>query len=247
MRALKLGPTVHRPRGAAVNGNPLTREHGPVIAVLGAESTGKTTLAAALAEALVAQGRTATVVPEYLREFCDAEGRTPRADEQLGIAEEQWRRITEAAAGGRVVFADTTMLMTAVYSEFVFGDRGLYEAALARQRGCALNLLTGLDLPWRPDGLQRDGAQVRAPVDALIRAALGRAGLPFAVVYGQGEARMAQALAAVRQQLGMRPPPTDNDGPDAGSTLRLRCRECMQPECEHRLFAALNRAMADPA
>jgi nicotinamide riboside kinase len=224
-----------------------TPGHGPVIAVLGAESTGKTTLAAALAEALVAQGRPATVVTEYLREFCDAEGRTPRADEQRGIAEEQWRRINEAAASGRVVLADTTMLMTAVYSEFVFGDRSLYEAALARQQACALNLLTGLDLPWRPDGLQRDGAQVRAPVDALIRAALGSAGLPFAVVYGQGEARMAQALAAVRQRLGMPRPPAEGDGTDAGSTLRLRCRECMQPECEHRLFAALTRATADPA
>jgi nicotinamide riboside kinase len=215
--------------------------------VLGAESTGKTTLTAALAEALEAQGRPATVVTEYLREFCDAQGRTPHADEQAGIAEEQWRRITAAAATGRVVLADTTMLMTAVYSEFVFGDRSLYKAALARQQACALNLLTGLDLPWRPDGMQRDGAQVRAPVDALIRAALGRAGLPFAVVYGTGEARMAHALAALRPRLGLPQPPSEDEIPDGGRALRLRCRECMQPECEHRLFAALTRASADPA
>jgi len=120
-------------------------------------------------------------------------------------------------------------------------------AAIAMILPMLQNLLTGLDLPWRPDGLQRDGAQVRAPVDALIRAALGSAGLPFAVVYGQGEARMAQALAAVRQRLGMPRPPAEGNGTDAGSTLRLRCRECMQPECEHRLFAALTRATADPA
>lgn len=239
MRRLGIGWTGHRPQGPAMSDAAPTPGHGPVISVLGAESTGKTTLAAALAEALVAQGRPATVVTEYLREFCDAQGRTPRADEQAGIGEEQWRRITEAAAGGRVVFADTTMLMTAVYSDFVFGDRGLYEAALLRQRACSLNLLTGLDLPWRPDGLQRDGSQVRAPVDALIRAALGRAELPFAVVYGQGEARLAQALAAVRQRLGMPRPSPGDGGLDAASTLRLRCRECLQPECEHRLFAGL--------
>ena len=58
---------------------------GAVIALLGAESTGKTTLAAALGVALAAEGRDAVVVDEYLREFCAREGRTPRRDEQAGL------------------------------------------------------------------------------------------------------------------------------------------------------------------
>ena len=62
--------------------------------------------------------------------------------------------------------------MIAVYSDFVFGDTSLYESALAAQRRCDLTLLTALDLPWQADGLQRDGAHVREPVDALLRAAL---------------------------------------------------------------------------
>ncbi len=70
---------------------------GTVIALLGAESTGKTTLAHALALELRALGRRAVVVGEYLREFCDLQRRTPRADEQAAIADEQWRRITAAA------------------------------------------------------------------------------------------------------------------------------------------------------
>ena len=49
-----------------------------VIGLLGAESTGKTTLAAELGRALAAGGRRVAVVPEYLREFCDRSGRTPR-------------------------------------------------------------------------------------------------------------------------------------------------------------------------
>jgi nicotinamide riboside kinase len=241
---------------------PLPAGSGPVIALLGAESTGKTALAVSVAEGLVrdaaARGRRIVVVTEYLREFCDARGRTPRPEEQALIAAEQWRRITAAAADGSIVLADTTPLMTAVYSEQVFGDRSLYPLALDHQRRCALTLLTGLDLPWQPDGLQRDSPGVRAPVDALIRRALAGAGLSFPVVYGAGAARASAALVAVRAML----PAVLGLGPDAdkgnashnaageaateGSRPRLRCRDCLQPDCEHRLFAGLSDA-ANPA
>lgn len=204
-----------------------------VVAILGAESTGKTTLAAALAGALRGLGRAAMVVPEVLRAFCDAEGRTPRRDEQPAIADAQWHRIEAATATAEIVLADTTPLMTAVYSDLLFGDTSLYDAALAQQRRCAVSLLTGLDLPWQADGLQRDGPHVRGPVDALIRRALERAQLPYAVVYGLGDARTAHALAALRRPLGL---PTHQE-PDltdgAPARLRLRCRECLQPDCEH--------------
>jgi nicotinamide riboside kinase len=53
------------------------------IAILGA-SSGKTTLAAALAQ------RYQTVwVPEYLREFVDVQGRVPRSADQFHIARTQ--------------------------------------------------------------------------------------------------------------------------------------------------------------
>ena len=49
-----------------------------VIALVGAESTGKTTMCQALAGQLQAQGHSVGVVPEYLRQWCEARGRTPR-------------------------------------------------------------------------------------------------------------------------------------------------------------------------
>ena len=151
---------------------------------------------------LAAEGRHVEVVPETLREFCDRERRTPRIDEQAAIAAEQTRRIAVAATRCDLVLADTTALMTAVYSDIVFGDPTLYAQAQADQRACHLTLLTALDLPWQADGLQRDGPQVRTPVDTRVRAALLAAGLPFTVVGGQGPARLASALRAVRHALG---------------------------------------------
>jgi nicotinamide riboside kinase len=196
-----------------------------IIAIVGAESTGKTSLARALAKSL-----DGTCVDEVLREWCERQARTPRADEQRAIAEEQQRRIEAAAAACELVIADTTPLMTAVYSEVVFGDRSLYADALDwHRRRVTTTLVTGLDLPWQADGLQRDGAHVRAPVDRLLRDALAGHGIAYGVVYGLGERRVEAALAALRP---LKSPPAD---PDEGVPLRPRCLECLDPACEQLL------------
>jgi nicotinamide riboside kinase len=199
-----------------------------VIAVLGAESTGKTTLVQALRSALATPDCRVAVVNEYLREFCDAHGRTPRQQEQQHIAAEQTRRIAAAATGHEIVIADTTALMIAVYSEHVFGDTSLYASAQAAHGRCDLTMLTALDIAWHADGLQRDGPQVREPVDARVRAALGRAGSGYAVVAGSGAARTQAALASV--QRAMRPPPPQTDS--VPSRWHWHCERCGDANCE---------------
>ena len=158
--------------------------------MLGAESTGKTSLVQALREHLCtgAAGLRVAAVGEVLREWCDAQGRTPWAHEQDAILRAQHERIAEAAATHDWVVCDTTALMTAVYSTLVFGDEGLQaRAAALHARSAAVTLLTALDLPWVADGHQRDGPQVREPVDTLLRTLMRRHGLAFSVVAGQGE------------------------------------------------------------
>ncbi|HEX6363793.1 MAG TPA: AAA family ATPase, partial [Albitalea sp.] len=132
-----------------------------------------------------------------------------------------------------VVVADTTALMIAVYSDLLFDDRSLYPAAEAAQRRCDLTLLTALDLPWVADGHQRDGAHVREPVDALVRAALQRAGVPYAVVAGSGPDRLAAALKAVRHALAI---PRPDDEAAANPKWRWVCERCGDPECERHLL-----------
>ncbi|MBE0547402.1 MAG: ATP-binding protein, partial [Rubrivivax sp.] len=152
------------------------------IAIVGAESTGKTTLAAQLAPRLAHDaGLRVAWVPELLREWCDRTGRTPLAHEQAAILLEQHERIEAAATRHDVVVCDTTALLTAVYSRLIFNDRSLDERALALHGRVALTLLTALDLPWVADGHQRDGEHVREPVDALLRELLLGHRLPWAV------------------------------------------------------------------
>ncbi|MET3495835.1 ATP-binding protein [Variovorax boronicumulans] len=211
---------------------------GCVITVLGAESTGKTELARAIAQRLQQRGIPTTLVGEYLREWCERERRTPRPDEQQAIADEQTRRIAMAAATG-VVVADTTALMTAVYSEQLFGDRSLYADALAAQRRYAVHLLAALDIPWVADEM-RDGPHARQPTDTLVRAALVGAGLPFAVVHGSGGERLANAWNAIHSIAGSETRARVRGQTEAKpAAWTWPCEKCSDPECEHRLFTDL--------
>jgi nicotinamide riboside kinase len=168
------------------------------IAVVGAESSGKTTLAGALPARLAdATGLRVTWVPEALRGWCERAGRTPLAHEQASIIGLQQDAIDAAAATHDVVVCDTTPLMTAVYSRIVFGDHALDARAAQLHARCTLTLLTALDLPWVPDGLQREGPHVQAPVDAALRSLLLAHSLPFTVVAGHGQQRLQNALAAI--------------------------------------------------
>lgn len=213
------------------------------IAIIGAESTGKTALANALAGRIAAlTGLRCTWVPEHLRAWCNAQGRTPRPDEQAGIAAQQQALIDAAAELHDVVVCDTTPLMTAVYSGWIFNDHSLDALAVALQRTCQLTLLTALDVAWQPDGLQRDGPQVRLPVDGRIRSLLIANTLPWVLVAGQGEARLEAAVDAVAPLLRGR----TAQGSGLFTRLAQRdaaqpawhwaCDNCDTPECEYALL-----------
>jgi nicotinamide riboside kinase len=222
------------------------------IALLGAESTGKTSLSIGIAKALQSLGLNATAVPETLREWCDAHGRTPELHEQAHIAKQQAERIFSIPNGW--VIADTSPLMTAVYSDYIFQDKGLYQQALVHQAAFDLTLLMGLDLEWVADGLQRDGEHVREPIDTLLRQALQSARLPFKVIYGRSEARLSAALMAIQEGVGAA---STDLGQHLGTFKSLqsqrdvgqyalnkgktawRCDLCSDAECEHKLFSDL--------
>ena len=200
-----------------------------VITLLGAESTGKTTLVRELSRILVSRGLDAVMVPEALRLFCDHIGRTPLPHEQAGIAAEQTRLIEAARAQHQLILADTSAVMIAVYSDHLFDDQSLYAQAEQDHAQASMTLLTSLDLAWTPDGLQRDGPHVREPVDALIRASLQRTGQPYAIVAGQGVSRIQHALSGIEHLLD-----TPARQARAASSPRWRwfCDNCDDGECE---------------
>jgi len=158
------------------------------VAILGAESSGKSTLAPALAE----RYRTAWV-PEYLREFVETRQRVPAAEDQFLIASTQAQREDEAAArASGYLFCDTTPLMTAVYSRFYFNGADAQLAALADSRHYGITIVTAPDSPWVEDGLQRASEQVRRVVHQMLLAELGARGISYTLVEGTLEQRLDQ-------------------------------------------------------
>ena len=104
------------------------------------------------------------------------------------------------------------------------------EAQRYRQR-FDLTLLTGLDqLPNTADHA------LCGSVDQTLRDALNRHALPYALVYGQRQARCDNAMLAI--QFHMR----NTEGlPQPASRWRWACEKCSDPDCEHQLLSGLLR------
>lgn len=167
------------------------------VAILGAESSGKSTLAAALAE------RLGTVwVPEYLREFVETRGRVPVAEDQFFIASTQVAREREAMTAARAILVcDTTPLMTVLYSRHYFGGEDAPLAALAASTQYDLTLVTAPDVPWVADGLQRESEAVRQLIYRQLLDELAARQIPHHILHGQLEQRMAQTMPLLDQLL----------------------------------------------
>lgn len=166
------------------------------VAILGAESTGKTTLARALADHFQ------TVwVPEYAREVL-ATGSLPcTPQDMLLIArgqvalEDRWAR-----QANRLLICDTNLLTTQVWHEHYFGDCPPEIQRLASERTANLYLLCGPDVPWVSDGL-RDSPNHRQWFHERFQHELAARALPTRLLTGQFDRRLAEAVAAVEALL----------------------------------------------
>lgn len=164
------------------------------VAILGAESSGKS----ALAEALASHFNTLWV-PEYLRDFVDQHQRVPRSDEQLHIAQTQRERELELAASAKeYLFCDTTPLMTALYSRHYFTDLDPELVRLEHLHDYAFTIVTAPDFPWTADGLQRESPAVRQRVHEELLDLLDSREIPFMLVEGPLANRIEQVEFALQ-------------------------------------------------
>jgi NadR type nicotinamide-nucleotide adenylyltransferase len=158
------------------------------VAILGAASSGKTTLAQALS-----QRYGAPWVPEYLREFCELRQDVPVSSDQFHIASTQVaREETLAAQGSRFLFCDTTPLMTAVYSIHYFGGIDEQLESLAASRRYDITLVCTPEFAWIPDGLHHEEEDVSGIIDAILLEELARRGVPYVRIAGGLEERLKQ-------------------------------------------------------
>ena len=176
------------------------------VCVLGAESSGTTTLARALA----AHYRTAWV-PEFGREYFEAKQRLPgpmswECEEFEFIAAGQ-NRLEDALARrcDRLLVCDTDSFATRIWQERYQGfvSPGVISAGEGRRMD--LYLLTDCGIPFVQDGT-RDGEHLRERMQWRFEEGLRSTGRPFMLIEGTPEARLARTVAACDDLLRKRPP-----------------------------------------
>jgi NadR type nicotinamide-nucleotide adenylyltransferase len=171
------------------------------VAIVGPESTGKTTLAAELARHFQT-----VCVTEFARDYLD-----------LKYGESALERITlddiEAIARGqiaeedamarecnRLLVCDTELMTTALWSEHFFGSCPQWIEREARERRYDLYLLTHFDAQWVADS-QRVGDHLRKDFFDKLRVALDSHHHSFEIISGSYSERLQRAITAIEKNL----------------------------------------------
>jgi NadR type nicotinamide-nucleotide adenylyltransferase len=169
------------------------------VRLLGAESTGKTTLSRALAEAF-----DTVWSPEYGRPYTEV-GRDPTAPwtstEFTHIARMTcWYEDFLAAFATAVLFCDTDAFTTSVFHEVYLGTPTSAFRELTERR-YDLTVICGLDVPWSHDGVREFEEQRLWMHERYVEHARA-SGPPWLLVEGSRERLLADARAAVDGLLG---------------------------------------------
>lgn len=163
------------------------------VCVTGPESTGKTTLAARLAE------RWHTVwVPEASRAYAERKASPLTVDDVVPIAREHVGMSEDAArVATDLLVLDTDLVSTAIYSRHYYGVVPREVDTLEGLRRADLYLLCDVDVPWVPDGI-RDRPVNRREMLELFRTALETRGLRWIMISGSWQERWVKAVKAVQ-------------------------------------------------
>ncbi len=165
------------------------------VAILGPESTGKTTLAATLANEFHT-----TWVREFGRQYCegrDALSLTLADFDAIGrgqvLLEEGMAREAD-----RILICDTDLITTCTWSDLVVGERPEWlDRMAAAQRYDLTLLLSDAGVPWVDDGTRVLEAHRTEHLQRLI-AELARHGRHFHLLDGDWPARTDRARALVK-------------------------------------------------
>lgn len=169
------------------------------IAVIGPESTGKSTLCKKLAEHYQTSW-----VPEYAREFLLTNGTEYSYEDLLLIAKEQVS--SEDAAFDKMIafkkksttnflFIDTDMYVMKVWCEFVFNRCHNWILNQIALRKYDAYLLCDIDLPWVKDELREyPDKRIREKLFMFYKECMVNQSTPWQIISGNYEERIQNSI-----------------------------------------------------
>ncbi|WP_093365791.1 AAA family ATPase [Sphingobacterium wenxiniae] len=164
------------------------------IAVVGPESTGKSTMAKYLAQTLHT-----VCVPEYARYYCANLNKQYTLQDEVNMFYGQLaleHALTPLAQNG-ILVCDTTILTVKIWCDHLFGDTPQEVKQEIMTRKYDHYLLMDIDLPWQDDPL-RDFPEQREHFMQVWEKELNALNANYTVISGQGEERFSNALGAIK-------------------------------------------------
>ena len=163
------------------------------IVLIGAESTGKSTLAEALS-GHYGEPWTAEFVRSYVDKLDDdlqAHDLEPIAKGQLAFEDSALQR------ANRLIIHDTNILSSIIYASYYFDTVLEWVNDAFLEREYSLYLLCLPDIPWQADPGQRESPAARDTLHELFKDSLNILNLPFVEISGNKTERLTQAVQAI--------------------------------------------------
>lgn len=164
------------------------------VVLIGPESTGKTIMAKLLAENF-----NTSWVEEYGRDyFIEKDGKlilediSKIAEGQIKLEEEKMKE------GHKVLFCDTDLIVTCIWSEIYFKECPLEVTRLSFERMYDLYLLMDIDIPWEDDGT-REFPHLRQWHFDRIKEELDKRKLNYKIISGNFNERFLSAKRNVEE------------------------------------------------
>ena len=162
------------------------------IAIVGPESTGKSTMSAYLAKHF-----NTVWVPEFARGYCEKLTEPPVWQDEINMFYGQL--VLEAdilPKANKILICDTTFITVKIWSDEMFGKSPQEVLDELPKHPYDLYLLLDIDLPWEDDPL-RDFPDMREHFMQVWHKALQELNANYIVISGTGSERYESAVAAI--------------------------------------------------
>lgn len=164
------------------------------IAVVGPESTGKSTMAMHLAEHYET-----VCIPEYSRYYCENINREYTLQDEVNMFYGQvaLEDALRPLAKNSIIFCDTTILTVKIWCDRLFGKTPDEVVDEIKSRKYDFYLLMDIDLPWEDDPL-RDFPNEREHFMEVWKNELQSLDSQYVIISGQDDERLKKGVVATR-------------------------------------------------
>lgn len=173
----------------------ILKKRPKIIAITGAESTGKSTLANALSDHYQAQ-----VIPEFARTYVENLDRPYEYEDLVTIAKKQIEQLNlYRNQDNGIIILDTWLIITLIWFEVVYHNVPHWLTEAIEKTHIDLFLVCDTDLPWVNDPVRENGGEKRIELQRKYIEIIERFGFSYRIVSDTDQKRLNNALGFMEE------------------------------------------------